>query len=74
MSYVFTGLWTGLHQVHTLGVDLDQGQDVLVPDRLVQKLQACHGVRTQALSEMLLRVLGRDEVLPHLPEEPHAQR
>ena len=39
-SYVLVGLWTGVHQVQALRVDLDQGQDVPVPDRLVEELQA----------------------------------
>lgn len=66
-SYVFVGLWDGLHQVHPLSVDLDERQDVSVPDGLVKNLQPGRSVSTAPLGEALLRVLRRDVVLPHLP-------
>lgn len=65
---MFVGLWAGLHQVHPLCVDLDQGQDISVPDGLVQNLQPGRVVGTELPGEALLCVLGSDVVLPRLPE------
>lgn len=65
---MFIGLWAGLHQVHPLGVDLDQCQDVSVPDGRVQNLQSGLCVGTEPPSEAFLRVLRSDEVFPRLPE------
>lgn len=66
--YIFIGLWAGLHQVHPLGVDLDQGQDVSVPDGRVQNLQSGLCVGTETPSEAFFRVLRSDEVFPRLPD------
>lgn len=68
LSYVFVGLWAGLHQVHPLSVDLDQGQDVSVPDGLVENLKPGRSVGTEPLGETLFGVLCGDVVLPRLPE------
>lgn len=65
---MFVGLRAGLHQVHPLCIDLDQGQDVSVPDSLIQNLQSGGVVGTEPPSEALLRVLGGDVILPRLPE------
>lgn len=66
-TYVFFGLRDGLHQVHPLSVDLDQRQDVPVPDGLVQSLHSGGGVSAEVLNKTLLRVLGCDVVFPRLP-------
>lgn len=67
-TYVFVGLYAGLHQVHPFCVDLDQGQDISVPNGLVQNLQPGRVVGTEPPGEAFLCVFGSDVVLPRLPE------
>lgn len=66
-SYMFVGLWDGLHQVHPLSIDLDERQDVSVPDGLVESSQPGCGVGALPPGEAFLGVLRCDVVLPHLP-------
>lgn len=64
---MFIRLRDGLHQVHALCIDLDEGKNVSLPDSLVQNLQPGSAIGTRPHNEALLRVLGCDVVLPHLP-------
>lgn len=66
-SYMFVGLWDGIHQVHPLSVDLDKRQNVSVPDGLVESPQPGRGVGALPPGEAFLGVLRCDVVLPHLP-------
>ena len=57
----------GLHEVHSLGVDLDEGEDVPGLHRVTQRVEPRHGVRTFLPGESFLCVFGGDEVFPRLP-------
>lgn len=70
---MFVGLRAGLHQVHPLSIDLDQGQDVSVPDSVVQNLQSQRGVGTEPPSKPLFCVLRCDVVLPCLPRKQEGE-
>lgn len=71
---MFVGLRERLHQVHALGVDLDERQDVPFPDGLVHGLQPGLGVGAELQGEAFLRVLRRDVVFPHLPGKTRRRR
>lgn len=61
----------GLHEVDPLGVDLDEGEDVPGLHRVAQRVKPRRHIRTLLPGEALLRVFGRDEVLPRLPGGGH---
>lgn len=58
----------GLHQVHSLGVNLDEGEDVPSLHSVAQRVEPRGRVGTLLPSESLLGVLGSDEILPGLPD------
>lgn len=59
----------GLHQVHSLGVNLDEGEDVPGLHRVAQGVEPRGRVRTLLPSESLFCVLGGDEIFPRLPDK-----
>lgn len=59
----------GLHQVHSLGVDLDEREDVPGLHRVAQSVEPRGRVGTLPPSESLFCVLGGDEIFPRLPEK-----
>lgn len=62
------GHWNGLHQVHSISVDLDEGEDVTGLHRVTQGVQSGCSVWTFLTSKAFLCVFGCDEVFPGLPE------
>lgn len=58
----------GLHQVHSLGVNLDEGEDVPGLHRVAQRVEPRGRVGTLLPSESLFSVLGGDEIFPCLPD------
>lgn len=68
---VSVGQGDGLHEVHSLGEHLHEGEDVTSFDRIAQRVQPGRRVRTLLPGEALLGVLGHDEVLPRLPVGGH---
>lgn len=66
-THVSIGQRNWLHEVHTLGVDLDEREKVAGLDGIAERMQPGAGVRVSLPCEAPLRVLRRDEVLPRLP-------
>lgn len=58
-----------LHEVHPLGIDLDEGEDVSSLHRLAERVKPRHGIRIPFLGETFVYVFGCDEVFPRLPGE-----
>lgn len=58
----------GLHQVHSLGVNLDEGEDVPSLHRVAQRVEPRGRVGTLLPSESLFSVLGGDEIFSRLPD------
>lgn len=63
------GQRNGVHEVHSLGVDLDEGEDVASLHRVTQGVQSGRSVRAFLMGESFFCVFGRDEVFPGLPEK-----
>ena len=59
----------GLHQVYSLGVNLDEGEDVAGLHGVTQRVQPRGRVGTLLPSESLFCVLGGDEIFPRLPDK-----
>lgn len=57
----------GLHQVHSLGVNLDEGEDVPGLHRVAQSVEPRGRVGTLLPCKSLFCVLGGDEIFPRLP-------
>lgn len=74
---VSVGQRYGLHEVDSLGVDLDEGEDVPGLHRVTQRVEPGRRIGTLLPRETFLSVLGSDEVFPRLPggrcEEAAAQ-
>lgn len=64
---VSVGQRYGLHEVHSLSVDLDEGEDVAGLHRVAQRVEPRRRVGALLPREAFLRVFGRDEVFPRLP-------
>lgn len=58
----------GLHQVHSLGVNLDEGEDVPSLHCVAQRVEPRGRVGTLLPSKSLFSVLGGDEIFPCLPD------
>lgn len=56
-----------LHQLHALGVNLDEGQQVPGLDRLEQLDHLGCGGRAGLSGVLVVHILGIDELLPHRP-------
>lgn len=65
------GQRNGLHEVHPLSVDLDEGEDVSGLHCVAQRVELRRRIRTLLLGETFLRVFGCDEVFPRLPGGEH---
>lgn len=61
------GQRNGLHEVNSLGIDLDEGDDVPGFHGVTQRVKLRCRLWTLLPSETFLRVLGGDEVFPCLP-------
>lgn len=57
----------GLHEVHTLSVDLDERENIPGLHSVTERVQFGQRVRTLLSSKALLCVFGHDEVFPRLP-------
>lgn len=64
---MFVGHREGLGQVHSIGVDLQQGEDVAALHRIIQAAQFGGRIGTSALSKALLCVLSCDEIFAAPP-------
>lgn len=62
------GLRQRLHELHALGVDLDQGQQVTGAHRLVQVHHLGRRRRARLAGVLVVHILGVDELLPHRPD------
>lgn len=68
-------LWTdvsigqryGLHQVNSLGVDLDEREDIPSFHCVTQRLEPRRRIGTLLPGKTFFRVLGGDEIFPRLP-------
>lgn len=65
---MFIGQRKSLGQVHSISVNLQQGEDVTALDCIVQAAQFGSRICASALSKALLCVLGCDEIFAALPE------
>lgn len=63
----------GLHEVDSLSVDLDEGEDVPGLHCVTQRVEPRRRVRTLLPGEAFLSVLGGDEVFPRLPGGRHEE-
>lgn len=61
----------GLHEVDSLGIHLDEGENVSGLHGVTQRVEARRCVRTLLPGKALLCVFGRDEVFPRLPSGGH---
>lgn len=59
----------GLHQVHSLGVNLDEREDVPGLHRVAQSVEPRGRVGTLLPSKSLFCILGGDEIFPCLPDK-----
>lgn len=59
----------GLHQVHSLGINLDEGEDVPGLHRVAQRVEPRGRVGTLLPCKPLFCVLGGDEIFPRLPDK-----
>lgn len=57
----------GLHEVHSLSVDLDEGEDVPGLHGVTQCVEPRRRIGALLPGEAFLSVLGSDEVFPCLP-------
>lgn len=64
---MFVGQRDGFHEVHALGVDLDEREDVPRLHGVTQRVELRRSVGTLPPGEALLCVLGCDEIFPRLP-------
>lgn len=63
----------GLHEVNSLSVDLDEGEDVSRLHGFTQRVEARRRVQTLLFGKTLLRVFGYDEVFSRLPDHHKAK-
>jgi len=66
--HMSVGKRNGLHEVHSLGIDLDEGEDVASLHRVTQCVEPGRRLGTLLPGETLLCVFGYDEVFPRLPD------
>lgn len=64
---VSVGQRYGLHEIDSLGVDLDEGEDVPGLHCVTQRVQPRRWIGALLPRETFLCVLGGDEVFPRLP-------
>lgn len=64
---VSVGQRYGLHEVHSLSVDLDEGENVSSLHCVAQRVEPRRRIGTFLPGEALLCVFGCDEVFPRLP-------
>lgn len=57
----------GLHEVHSLSIDLDEGEDVPGLHSVTQRMEPRRRIGTLLPGKAFLSVLGSDEVFPRLP-------
>lgn len=70
---VSVGQRYGLHEVDSLGVDLDEGENVSSLHGVAQRVKPRRRIGTLLPCETLLCVFGCDEVFPRLPGGGHEE-
>lgn len=65
------GQWYGLHEVHSLSIDLDERENISSLHCVTEGVESRRRIRTFLPGKTLLRVLGCDEVFPRLPGRGH---